>query len=367
MNEVTFVVPAAPYHETLLERALASIEAQTVSSDVIVIRDTERRGAGWARNQGLRQVRTPYLIFLDADDEVLPTYVEHARTAWKSQRFVYTDWLDGDRPFRAPDCPWMANTRNTITSLLATDDVQRVGGFDESLQGMEDTHFFLKLLSSGVCGLHLKETLFRYSPDGQRSKAFYQTADYHALMRRLNHEFKGLRMTQAGQNCGGCGGSPYLPLPDTGDTPVGEQQSGDVLAQALWVGNRQQRGRISGRLYPRTSTPAKLWVDRRDIQASPQWFAEIGNAPPTVEDFPGGDEDDFARFASQVRTAMNRPFPSPRPIPEPPLVIPTATDPVEVQPDIGRVLRMYNGEAQLGNSHVAEKVTRRSGRPRKTD
>ena len=45
MPDVTFIVPAAPYHSDLLARALASIEAQTVPCSTVVIHDTARRGA----------------------------------------------------------------------------------------------------------------------------------------------------------------------------------------------------------------------------------------------------------------------------------------------------------------------------------
>jgi hypothetical protein len=278
MPSVTFVVPAAPYHDALLERAVASVEAQTVPVALVVIRDTERRGAGWARNQGIAQVRTPFLVFLDADDEVLPQYAERTLAAYQPRRFVYTDWIDADGSrVQASDCPWTANTRNTITSLLLTEDVRRAGGFDESLAGMEDTHLFLKLLSAGICGQHVREPLFRYGKDGQRSKAFYQTPAYYAAVDRFNREFGSRPMS----NCGGCGGSPYA-SPEIERLPMGEQQDGDVLAQALWAGNQSKRGVISGRLYPRLSAPGTLWMDPRDVDAAPHFFRRA-DAPPDAD------------------------------------------------------------------------------------
>ena len=75
MGDVSIVIPVATYHKDLAARALASVQVQTAPCIPIVIQDTEGRGAGWARNQGLAQVQTPYVVFLDADDEITPTFV----------------------------------------------------------------------------------------------------------------------------------------------------------------------------------------------------------------------------------------------------------------------------------------------------
>lgn len=293
-STVTFVIPAAPEHSALLECAIASVEAQTVPAALVVIRDPERRGAGVARNRGIERVNTPLLVFLDADDEVLPTYVERTLAVIEARRFVYTDWQDADGSvFRASECPWTANTRNTITSLLWTADVRSVGGFDETLGGMEDTELFLKLLSAGICGKHLHEPLFRYGKHGQRSKSFYQTPAYYAAVERFNRAFGSKPMS----NCGDCGGGIYT-SPEIELLPAGEQQDGDVLAQALWVGNQRKRGMISGRLYPRLSTPGKLWLDPRDADATPHLFRRVAAAPQV-------DAEHHA-FASAVRQTVSR-------------------------------------------------------------
>lgn len=324
MADVTFIVPVAPHHEAQLERTIASIDAQTIPVRRVVIHDRERQGAGWARNQGIAQVNSRYLVFLDADDEVLPEFSERTVAVAQEQRFVYTDWYDEDVPFQAAACPWTANTRNVITTLVATRDAKAVGGFDERLQGMEDTHFYLKLLSAGICGLHVHEPLFRYRPGGQRSVAFYQSPGYHAAVQRFNTEFGSKPMTE----CGGCGGSPYA-MPEIQNLPIGEPQSGDVLAEALWLGNKSERGRITGRLYPRASNGKQLWVAPRDIDAAPHLFARVVEMPGKPQ------ESDFQRFA---RTAMHQMAGAP----SQPEIIPVqhaVTKPVK--PDVQTVLNLY--------------------------
>ena len=62
-----------PHHgpQQLLDRLLASIP-QREDVEVIVVDDTDSRGAGWARNRGMEQAHGHYLIFADDDDYFLP-------------------------------------------------------------------------------------------------------------------------------------------------------------------------------------------------------------------------------------------------------------------------------------------------------
>lgn len=329
MTDITFVVPVAPNHQRLLERSLASIEAQTVKCEVLVIPDHDRKGAGATRNKGIAQVTTSFIVFLDADDEVLPQFAELTLEIWQPRRFVYTDWYDLDTVTHAPDCPFINNNRSVITTLIATEDARRVQGFDETLTGMEDTHFYLKLLSSGVCGLHLNEPLFRYHPDGVRSKTFFEDKPtFKATVQRFNAEFGGRPMAE----CGGCGGSPYA-MPEVQNLPIGEPQPGDVLAEALWAGNRQVRGRITGRLYPRASSGKRLWMSPKDIDGAPHEFARVVEMPgvPT--------ESDFQRFAKGVMRQMTGMQASSQPemVPVTAHIAANTT----VKADVDKVLRLF--------------------------
>jgi hypothetical protein len=76
-RNVTVCIATIPGREDLLARALESVQAQTVTPQrVLVVRDVERRGAWWTRNQLLRQTRTAWVAWLDDDDELLPHHLQ---------------------------------------------------------------------------------------------------------------------------------------------------------------------------------------------------------------------------------------------------------------------------------------------------
>ncbi|RLB63768.1 MAG: hypothetical protein DRH08_10615 [Deltaproteobacteria bacterium] len=73
---VTVVIPTVPKRTQMLNRAKASITAQTEPALWVVEIDTELEGAYATRNRGMMKVRTEWTGFLDDDDELLPHHVE---------------------------------------------------------------------------------------------------------------------------------------------------------------------------------------------------------------------------------------------------------------------------------------------------
>jgi GT2 family glycosyltransferase len=88
-SPVTVVIPVwGRYADTWLDDAIASIREQPLSAEIIlvdnanepplrrdgvtVVRSDRRLSIGGARNLGLESVRTPYLVFWDADDLMIP-------------------------------------------------------------------------------------------------------------------------------------------------------------------------------------------------------------------------------------------------------------------------------------------------------
>jgi len=271
MDALTVITPVHPAHITQLERAVDSVNAQTIPVEHRVMIDEYEQGAGYIRNRLLEQVRTPFVTFLDADDWLEPDFAEVCLRDMPANGYVYTDWFENDRVVQAPFRAWCGGTWHLVTAVLRTDDARRVGGFDEHLNALEDTEFYLKLSTTFICGMRVKRPLVHYhfNPNG-RSQVARRNGVEAAIKKQLLERYGGLM---------GCCGDAK---PDMG--PVGERHDGDVLAMALWRGNRKQVGVVSRRMYKYMSYPMTAWVDPRDIAKSPRLWREVD--VPTLQALP---------------------------------------------------------------------------------
>ena len=285
LAQLTFITAVAGYHAHLIPSVRAQVSHQTVACAHLVIEDHERKGPGAARNAGLARAETPFVAFLDADDQIAPTWAEETLAAFEKgggKRYIYTDHVQDDRVVPAPKCAWVNRTWHVITALIQTDWARAVGGFDETLPAFEDTDFFMRLAISGYCGARLARPLFLYGAGGQRSARYQNTPVYDAAMRYFSRNYGGRKV-------GSCCGDPQ-----PGDLiAIGEHLDGDVMAEATWAGNRPQRGRATGRVY-RTGNWKRTWVDPADVDAQPELWQPVreqGAAP----DFDFTSFEDYAR------------------------------------------------------------------------
>lgn len=189
-----------------ISRALASIAEQTFAPmEVIVVDDgssdgtaeiAERfatkmgtakltvirqsnKGAGAARNRAVKAATQPYLAFLDADDEWLPTKLERSMDVMIKGDYLLVahDYLDstesGDvhvdcaRRFQEFPDPYVSLYLKgyipSISVITRRDAVNAVGGFDESLRNAQDFDLWLKLLADpGTRFTLFGEALARY-------------------------------------------------------------------------------------------------------------------------------------------------------------------------------------------------------------
>jgi hypothetical protein len=319
-SQVTICIPVAPHHRKNLDTALASVEAQTVDCTAMYMIDHDEEGPGVIRNELLRAVKTPYLIFLDADDWIHPDYVNQTMQMMKPGRYVYTDWWQDEEYVHAPEKPWCAGTWHPITTLLSTAIVRSVGGFDEDLDAMEDTDLYLKMTTKHHCGIHLKKPLFHYGKEGRRARIAHETGRVNVLRDEIRRRFVN--------QMGCCGDNTEI----KNSVPQGVKQPGDVLAMALWGGNHPEYGRATGRRYPRMSYPKVTWVDRRDIEIRPDHWREV--IEPAVTD--NGKYTGLNGFAQVLRQHGQMGHQPTNP-PTPPPTVPDNFSRDDVKPNIKRV------------------------------
>jgi glycosyltransferase involved in cell wall biosynthesis len=73
---VAVVIPTIPSRESLLQRAVSSVHAQTRKVDQFVVeRDSLRTGAAQSRNRAMQRVTADVIAWLDDDDEFLPHHI----------------------------------------------------------------------------------------------------------------------------------------------------------------------------------------------------------------------------------------------------------------------------------------------------
>lgn len=265
---ITFITPVAPAHTQYLAECAASVEAQTVASKHLIEIDHKGEGPAVIRNRLLARVETEFVSFLDADDWLEPDFTERMLAAYHPGRYVYSDWYQDGEHTKAPPRAWCAGTWHVVTALYPTHLVRLVGGFDETLSALEDTDLALKVVTRNICGVRVPYPLMHYRANGGRALNANVTGMAQQIQLELSKRYGAIKMA-----C--CGNEETI-----NQAPLGVQQPGDVLAQALWGGNRAEHGRATGRPYPRMSFPATTWVDPRDIQAAPSLWRE---ALPTSE------------------------------------------------------------------------------------
>ena len=134
-------------------------------------------GVSRARNEGLLRVAGDFVIFLDADDALAPTYIERTLAAWISAAdpkpaFVYTqryDFGSATAISRYPAFdPTLLKFKNYImVSALLRTEIARAEEFDPTFaRGLEDYDFFLGLVGKGHTGLLLDQPLLRVRAHG---------------------------------------------------------------------------------------------------------------------------------------------------------------------------------------------------------
>jgi glycosyltransferase involved in cell wall biosynthesis len=134
--DVTVVIP---YHQArvkngMFRRAVDSVGAQTARHSLITVQDDTRKGASATRQRGLEMVTTPWVAFLDSDDELDPTHLAQllACATETGADYVYP-WFrvrGGRDPFPMFfGKPWdNAHPHSTtITILVRTELAQQVG------------------------------------------------------------------------------------------------------------------------------------------------------------------------------------------------------------------------------------------------
>lgn len=215
MASVAVIIPTFN-HWQFLRDAMASVHAQTKSvSEIVVVDDGSdtpcpfdlgpdvvlirqcNAGPSVARNRALAEVTTDFVVPLDADNELMPTFVEQTLAAWRrSPRrlrvgVTYTPALTARGVMHVG-----LLTRRTLAphnsidqcALIRREALLDVGGWAEELsrEGSEDWDLWLSLAERGWLGKIHPEPLYRYHDRGGPSRNDMAVANVDQVLEIIN-------------------------------------------------------------------------------------------------------------------------------------------------------------------------------------
>lgn len=179
-----------------IEEAIASINLQTYNNiELIVINDSsdddytikviqklrkngvfvldcDKGGPARARNIGISYAKGEYILPLDSDDIIEPTYIEKAAAILYSSDDIGCVYCEaeffGERngkwelpPFSIEQM--LANNVVFATAMFRKSDWELVGGYDEGfIHGLEDYDFWISLIELGRAFYRIPQILFHY-------------------------------------------------------------------------------------------------------------------------------------------------------------------------------------------------------------
>jgi len=161
--EIILVDDCSPDENTI------SILREIEVSGIKVIRKEKNAGVGDSRNKGVAAAKGKYILTLDADDRILPSYLAKAKAELvKGFSVVYCDVKrfgakDDVRVVPAFSFPTLL-AGNFIASCSAfTKSIwEKTGGYDVSMPNYEDWEFWICAAEAGGKFIQINEALFEY-------------------------------------------------------------------------------------------------------------------------------------------------------------------------------------------------------------
>lgn len=215
---ISIVITYYSYADYLLE-AVASINAQTYRNfEVIIVDDgspekhvyeldfgaiefplkivthESNKGLPEARNTGVKQASGEFLVIMDSDDLIEPTFLQDTLAVLQDSENdgVYTHM----QLFGARDYLWkeevslislLAGEPGPVTFLMKRRVFEEVGGYNQHLSLNSDHEFWVAALGCGMKFARLEKTLFKYRKHEQSMSSVNRDQWWQSIPVLLEH------------------------------------------------------------------------------------------------------------------------------------------------------------------------------------
>jgi glycosyltransferase involved in cell wall biosynthesis len=179
------------FWDRLAERAMASVKAQTRQPEELIRYHSHGQSLSEARNTAAKMAwYCDWLVFLDADDELDPAYLEHL-TRSRLDVDIWVPFVQRVRQgvvgqpgiLKAPGASLYERNHIPIGAMIRRTAFEAVGGF-EDWPIYEDWHFLMKLEKAGARWAVIAPAIYRiYDRKNSRNKQVHLRAPTLALIR----------------------------------------------------------------------------------------------------------------------------------------------------------------------------------------
>jgi glycosyltransferase involved in cell wall biosynthesis len=270
MTLATIIIPVGPVHwaNGVYKEAVDSATQQTLACRVIVVEDTAKRGAAYARNLAAESVDTPFLVFLDADDLLHPRFVEQTLAAWRPGAYVYT-WFElcqRGKPVITRKPPtelriFDVGMQHANCTLLPTAAYRAVGGY-QNVDALEDEALYMALHAQGWRAILHEASLLTYRRDRGNGRVNSHAHDQDVIQAHIEsakaRAYKRYRRFFTMKQ--------HPPKPN------------HVLVDPVFTPHRYV-GRVTGTKYAKMGAGDRVWIDGDDYKADVVNFKLIADGP----------------------------------------------------------------------------------------
>ena len=224
MSKVSIIIPCYNHGKYIKEAVMSAVNQTYSDIEIICINDgsidntaeiiqkltdkynnitfldnKENKGVIYSRNFAIKNCDSEYILPLDADDTIEPTYIEKAvkildkntniGIVYCSAKFFGTINKTWDLPKFDKDKMLYANMI-FATAMFRKSDYLKAGGYNSNMQnGCEDWDLWLSFLELGIEVYKINEVLFNYRQYKEESRTNICTKNIYEVIKQIikNH------------------------------------------------------------------------------------------------------------------------------------------------------------------------------------